>query len=105
MQERARRFSAPAILVLVAPSEASPSGAPPRTRVGLTVSRKVGCAVVRNRVKRWLREAVREVGVVSGGPWDIVLVARPQAAEAGYQRLREEVARMLGPELARGRRP
>jgi ribonuclease P protein component len=87
------------ILALVAPGEA------PGTRVGLTVSRKVGCAVVRNRVKRWLREAVREVGVAPGGSWDIVFVARPQAAEAGYSRVREDVQRVLGGDPGRVRRP
>lgn len=48
-------------------------------RLGLTVTRKVGNAVVRNRIKRMLREWVRMNGWVPRG-WDVVLVAKDSAA-------------------------
>ena len=50
-----------------------------RGRLGLTVTKKVGNAVVRNRIKRMLREWMRLHGWVPGG-WDLVLVAKDSAA-------------------------
>jgi len=51
----------------------------PNGRVGLTVTKKVGNAVVRNRIKRLLREWLRLHGWAPRG-WDIVLVAKDSAA-------------------------
>jgi len=55
-----------------------------KNRLGLTVSRKVGCAVVRNRVKRWARESYRaKVGQACG--YDFVFIARaPSGQLAGH---------------------
>jgi ribonuclease P protein component len=49
----------------------------PVTRLGLSVSRKVGSAVVRNRVKRLLREAFRTSASALPPGLDLVVVARP----------------------------
>lgn len=54
----------------------------PAARVGLTVSSRVGGAVVRNRIRRLLREAVRhELAALPAV--DLVLVARASAVDAG----------------------
>lgn len=66
----------------------------PSARFGLTVSRKVGNAVARNRVKRWLREAIRRQRHGLTGV-DVVLIARSNAADAGFDALYGEVGRHL----------
>jgi ribonuclease P protein component len=63
------------------------------SRYGFVVSRRVGKAVVRNRVKRRLREIVRQSPLRSG--WDIVIIARVAAAPAGYAALERSVKSLL----------
>ncbi len=60
-------------------------GEPDRVRIGLVAGRKVGKAVVRNRVKRRLRAALTELDGVSGG--DYVIVATGQVAQATFPTL------------------
>ena len=59
------------------------------TRFGLSVGKRVGNAVVRNRLKRQLREILRALEVKAG--WDIVVIARVGAADAGFLRLQTSV--------------
>ena len=65
-------------------------------RLGLSVSRKVGNAVTRNAVRRRLREVFHTAFSEIPGNWDLVVSARPAAAEASLRELREEFARALG---------
>jgi ribonuclease P protein component len=58
-----------------------PNPSAERPRLGLSVSRKVGGAVERNRVKRMLREAFARVEPELRSDQDVVVVARPSAAE------------------------
>ena len=59
------------------------------SRYGFTVSRRVGKAVQRNRIKRQLREILRQTPLKQG--WDIVFIARTAALESGYAMLGESV--------------
>ena len=86
MQDQGRRVEVPHLVVRWAGNDGD---AP---RFGLAVSRRVGNAVVRNRVKRWIREALRHERQGLGGV-DVVLIARTSAAEAGHAALRDSVAK------------
>jgi ribonuclease P protein component len=63
------------------------------TRCGLTVSRRVGKAVVRNRIKRRLREILRQLNLTPG--WDFIVIARNPAASADYSALVSSVGDLL----------
>src|ERR671912_1064279 len=65
-------------------------------RLGLSVSRKVGNAVARNAVRRRLREVFHTTLSEIPGNWDLVVSARPAAAEVSLRELKEEFARTLG---------
>lgn len=59
----------------------------PENRVGITVSKKLGCAVVRNRVRRRLRECYRLNESVIFPGFDIVIVARSRCIDAPFDKL------------------
>jgi len=63
------------------------------SRYGISVSKRIGKAVVRNKVKRRLREILREVPLRPG--WDIVVIARPAAASAEYASLKRAIEDLL----------
>lgn len=65
----------------------------PHTRYGFVTSKRVGNAVVRNRVRRRLREALRPLEVEQG--WDVVVSAKAPAAKADYHELKRAVVDLL----------
>ncbi|MGE0130040.1 MAG: ribonuclease P protein component [Blastocatellales bacterium] len=66
-------------------------------RYGITVTRKIGNAVVRNRCKRRLREIVRkyELGDSSLGGFDLVINVKTGLAEADFKQIQEAFSRVM----------
>ena len=80
-----RRVSTPSAVCVVA---AGAQGAQPR--VGVTAAHRIGGAVVRNRAKRLLREAVRHLPLREGV--EVVLIARPPITGKTCQEVERDVA-------------
>jgi ribonuclease P protein component len=103
---RARRSGTPGFL-LQARRRADGEAEPDTARVGFTCSKKLGNAVARNRAKRRLRAAAREVLPEAGrAGWDYVLIGRPGAtAERPFplllDDLRQALARVHAPTTER----
>lgn len=66
------------------------------TRVGITVSKSVGGAVVRNRVRRRIKYVLDGLGLGSAPYRDIVLIARPGLGSLDFIDLAAEVRRLVG---------
>lgn len=71
---------------------AAPQG---ELRLGVAVSRRMGCAVVRNRLRRRLREVLRLHRSELTEGWHVVVVARQRAGELSYKELEEGVLSLL----------
>ncbi|MGN7613196.1 ribonuclease P protein component [Magnetococcales bacterium HHB-1] len=69
------------------------------SRIGLTVSRRVGNAVVRNRIKRLAREFFRLHQSQLKNNFDLVLIARPRAAHPDNDHLRQSLRKLFHPLL------
>ena len=75
IQKKGKKIANAYFIVLVKP------GATFRTRLGITASKKVGNATVRNRLKRLSREYFRKNRSTFKSHWDINLIIKPRAAE------------------------
>ena len=80
------------VFLLDDPTGNRPQGAPSRPRLGISVSRRVGNAVTRNRVRRRLREIFRRTRpqFSIGAGRDCVVNARPSCAAAAFSELLED---------------
>jgi ribonuclease P protein component len=87
---RGLRVARPGFVLLAQPNEGLGK------RYGVTVTKKIGNAVVRNRMKRRFRELLREALPAAGLPdHDHVLIGREGGVERDFAQLREELAAAL----------
>ena len=86
---RGKAYVHPQVVVYVCKNRAG------HTRVGLTATKKIGNAVVRNRARRVMRAALCEVLPCDAGPVDIVLVARGATPGLKSPRLAATLQKLL----------
>jgi ribonuclease P protein component len=104
---KGRRFHAKGFSLQAARRSADADAAP---RFGFTVTKKLGGSVLRNRVRRRLKEALRLLPDLSARPgYDYVILARQAALNQAFQALQEELARAFveihAPARPQGARP
>jgi ribonuclease P protein component len=91
-RQRSRRF-----LVLARP------GSAPRTRWGVSIKARLGHAVVRNRIRRRVREIMRRSGARLPAGWDIVIQPRTaEVAGAEFGGVQRELEELLAAALGAG---
>lgn len=65
------------------------------SRFAFVTSRRVGTAVIRNRIKRLLRESIRlSLNQIETG-WDCILIARPAIAHASFSDVQSAILQLL----------
>ena len=89
LQQVGRRRAGKWFVVITTPGRGGVS------RLGITASRRVGGAVLRNRVKRMVREFFRTHHDRIQPPRDVVVIARPGAADADYAEVKRELGAAL----------
>lgn len=76
---------------------AAPNGLP-YSRIGITATKKLGKAAVRNRLKRWTREVYRRQRdplALDSYSLDVIVNVKPNAAEARFEGFRDDLERAL----------
>lgn len=64
-------------------------------RVGLSVSKKIGNAVVRNKIKRYLRQAIHEMEKEMKQEYDLVIIARQPVKEMNFHEIKKSLTHVL----------
>ena len=83
-----RRWVTPAFVIQVKESNDKDSA----PQVGFTVTKKVGNAVIRNRVRRRLKEAAREIiPLKASRGWEYVLIGRHACLDIAYERIKSDL--------------
>jgi ribonuclease P protein component len=67
-----------------------------RDRFGISTGKRLGNAVIRNRTRRRIREALRRLDQRAGPSFDFLVVARPASADATYQQISDSLRRTIG---------
>jgi ribonuclease P protein component len=102
VQNRGRKLHTEHFLVFVLAHPMEKGTAATRSsRLGVTVSRKVGGSVVRNRVKRLVREAFRRRKALFPRGVDLVFVAKKQAVDVTYEQVSGEIEKLCARYFAR----
>jgi ribonuclease P protein component len=90
LQERGTMRSHPLLAARIARTDLE------TTRFGLATGRVLGPAVVRNRVRRRLREALRVMAPSFQPGWDVLIIARPALVSADHEAMIKALGRLLG---------
>ncbi|WP_077623775.1 ribonuclease P protein component [Sediminibacillus massiliensis] len=67
----------------------------PHFRIGLSVSKKIGNAVVRNQVKRYLRQAFLELEDQIHHQYDLIIIARTPVKDMDYHQIKKSLIHVL----------
>jgi ribonuclease P protein component len=89
IRQQGKSYSSELLVMCVLPNEL------PYSRFGFSINARIGGAVVRNRIKRRLREAIRLRMTMIEPGWDVVLIARRPILCADYHQMDAACARLL----------
>lgn len=90
VREQGRCWSDPRMVLCIYPNALA------SLRVGYSVSKRIGGAVRRNRIKRLMRESIRAYSDLLEPGWDIVIIARQKVSLASYWDVQGSVGHLLG---------